>query len=136
MKGSYLLIIKLKDYKRIRVGKNNNILFSKGFYIYVGSALNGLEQRINRHLRISKKIHWHIDYFLRYVKIVEILYKENTIREECIIAKKLEKKLSLIPSFGCNDCQCKSHLFHGSFKEVTSAVEKLQMNSYPLYEKT
>ena len=132
MKGSYLLLIKLEGNKKIRIGKNNHVFFNKGFYVYVGSALNGLEQRINRHLKEFKKIHWHIDYLLRYAKIVNIFYKEDNLKEECTIAKKLEKKLLLIPGFGCSDCRCKSHLFYGSFMEIMTALDKMQMNPYIL----
>ena len=65
MKGSYLLLIELKDKETIQIGKLGKIDFMKGFYVYIGSAINGLEQRINRHLRKEKKLHWHIDFLLK-----------------------------------------------------------------------
>ncbi len=40
----------------------------------VGRALNGLEERINRHLRRNKRDSWHIDYLLEYSKILGIIY--------------------------------------------------------------
>jgi len=83
MKGSYLLLIKLNDDKFIKYGIKKNYYFKKGFYIYVGSALNNLEKRIERHLRINKKKHWHIDYFLNYGNITNIFYKESNHKEEC-----------------------------------------------------
>ena len=130
MKGSYLLIIKLDKDSIIRIGKLGEIKFNKGLYVYVGSALNGLEQRIQRHLRDNKKIHWHIDYLLNYAKITDIFYKENNAREECHIAKKLDKKLPSIPGFGCSDCKCKSHLFYGTYSEIKNIIERLNMKSY------
>ena len=130
MKGSYILIVELKKDKIISFGKKRKERFNKGYYIYVGSALNGLDQRIQRHLRKQKKIHWHIDYLLKHAVIIDVFYKESKIREECNIAKKLDGQLLLISGFGCTDCQCKSHLFYGSFDEVMFAVEKLKMNSY------
>ncbi len=130
MKGSYILIVELKNDSIISVGKKGEERFNKGYYIYVGSALNGLDQRIQRHLRKQKKIHWHIDYLLKHAVVIDVFYKESKVREECNIAKKLDGQLFLIPGFGCTDCRCKSHLFYGSFEEVMSAVEKLQMNSY------
>jgi len=42
MKGSYILLIKLDEDKDIQIGKLGNISFKKGYYAYVGSALNGL----------------------------------------------------------------------------------------------
>ncbi len=46
MKGSYLLLIKLNDDRYIKYGIRKNCFFKKGFYIYVGSALNNLEKRM------------------------------------------------------------------------------------------
>jgi len=133
MKGSYLLLVELKENNILRIGKLNKILFNKGFYVYVGSALNGLEQRVQRHLRENKRIRWHIDYLLRHAKIINIFYKENKIREECNIAKTLDKKLLSVPGFGCSDCTCKSHLFYGSQNDIMNTVGKLKMTPYPIY---
>ena len=132
MRGSYLLLVELKENNVLRIGKLNKILFNKGFYVYVGSALNGLEQRVQRHLRKQKKMHWHIDSLLRHAKIINIFYKENNAREECNIAKILDKKLLSVSDFGCSDCTCKSHLFYGSLEEIMPAIEKLQMQPYQL----
>ena len=130
MKGSYLLLLELENDKTIPIGKLGEIAFNKGFYIYVGSALSGLEQRIKRHLRENKKIHWHIDYLLQYAKITDVFYKENNVREECRIAKKLDKKLLPIPGFGCSDCICKSHLFYGTTEEIKNSINILNMKTY------
>jgi Uri superfamily endonuclease len=78
MKGNYLLIMTLPKDTSVMVGKQGMLHFTKGCYAYVGSALNGLEQRIQRHLRTDKKTHWHIDYLLPFTEIIEILYKENS----------------------------------------------------------
>ena len=77
MKGCYILLIKLEKDKIIKIGKFVNRLFKKGFYVYIGSALNGLENRINRHLRNNKKIHWHIDYLFQCAEIIDVYYNEN-----------------------------------------------------------
>ena len=130
MKGSYLLVIKNENNAIIQIGKLGEIEFKKGYYIYVGSALNGLEQRIKRHLRLNKKIHWHIDYLLKNSKIIDVFYKENDTREECLIAKKLDEKLYSTTGFGCSDCKCKSHLFYGDYNEIKHIIERLNMKSY------
>jgi Uri superfamily endonuclease len=132
MKGSYLLLIKLNKDFLISIGKLGKKRFSQGYYLYVGSALNNIEKRINRHLKKDKKIHWHIDYFLKYGKIIRAFYKENDISEECIIAKNLKKSLYPIVDFGCSDCNCKSHLFYGSYEEVTTVIKDLEMDVYNL----
>jgi len=130
MKGSYLLLIELKEDITIFVGKLGKIFFKRGFYIYVGSALNSLEQRINRHLRENKKKHWHIDYFLDFAEVIDVLYKEGETRAECFIAGILDKQLVAIYGFGCSDCRCESHLFYGSYEKITKVVEDLQMMQY------
>ncbi len=136
MKGSYILLLKLKKNITINIGKLGKLDFKKGFYAYVGSALNGLESRINRHLRHKKNIHWHIDYLLDFAEITNVFYNENSVKNECIIANEFEKRLHLIKGFGCSDCKCKSHLFYGSYNEVISIIKKLKMKQYTLYENT
>jgi Uri superfamily endonuclease len=130
MKGTYLLIMTLSKETSITVGKLGVIHFKKGGYAYVGSALNGLDQRIQRHLRTDKKTHWHIDYLLPFIEIVDIFYKENDQKEECTIAQVLERNFRNIPRFGCSDCSCGSHLFYGSSKEIIQGAKNLQMRAY------
>ena len=132
MNGTYLIIITLPKDTTVMVGKQGLLHFKKGCYVYVGSALNGLDQRIQRHLRTDKKTHWHIDYLLPFTEIVEILYKENNRREECRIAQFLERNFVSIPGFGCSDCSCKSHLFFGSFDKIIQTMSLLHMRMYPL----
>ena len=136
MKGSYVLLIKLDKNIAVDIGKLGKLDFCKGFYVYIGSALNGLEQRINRHLRKNKNIHWHIDYLLNFAKIFVIYFNENSVKDECIIAKKFEKKLRNVKDFGSSDCRCKSHLFYGDFKDIITIIKKLKMNKYTFDENT
>ena len=130
MKGSYILLMHLDQDKNIQVGKLGKLFFKKGYYAYVGSAMNGIEQRVQRHLRSSKKTHWHIDYLLRHAEIKNVYYKESTQKEECLTADKFKQKLKDIPGFGCSDCKCNSHLFHASYKDIYNTVENLQMKNY------
>jgi len=130
MKGSYILLIELKDDREILVGKFGKQYFKKGFYLYVGSSLNSLEKRINRHLRKKKKLHWHIDYLLQYASIVDVFYINDTHRRECSIAETLSKNLPSILGFGCTDCKCKSHLFYDSEKELRALINRLKMLKY------
>ena len=56
MKGTYCLIINLNNTSKIKIGKKlGKIEFDKGYYVYVGSAMNSLESRINRHLSDEKR---------------------------------------------------------------------------------
>ena len=131
MKGIYLLIIEVKKFTQIKIGALGRIDFDKGAYVYVGSAQNNLEKRIERHLRIKKKKHWHIDYLLgnKFSNIVKVFYKKAKKSEECGTANKLLKTEIPILNFGCSDCKCKSHLFKiNNLKKVL----KLKFN---LFEK-
>jgi Uri superfamily endonuclease len=132
MKGSYLLLIELKKEILISIGKLGKKNFSKGYYVYIGSALNNIENRILHHLGKDKKNHWHIDYFLSYGRIIKIFYKENNIKEECMIVKNLNKSLCPVLGFGCSDCKCNSHLFYGYYEEIIDVIKKLKMRAYDL----
>lgn len=119
MKGTYVLIIENSKDAEIEIGKIGCIEFKKGFYAYVGSALSGLERRIDRHLRAlgdNKELHWHIDYFLAgpVVEVKGVLFAETADRKECEIATNMSMDLASITNFGCSDCTCKSHLFYST----------------------
>lgn len=119
MKGAYILIIRLDRERTIRVGKRR-INFRKGFYCYVGSAMNSIEKRIERHKRKNKKMHWHIDYLLKHSRIVGVKMFKSRTRNECRISKQIAKKADRsVDGFGCSDCKCKSHLHY------------FRKNSYP-----
>lgn len=99
------------------VGALGTRVFSPGRYIYIGSALNGIEPRVRRHLRTNGghpgSIHWHIDYLLRVPGIViEAVYTQATDeRMECDVARAISQRGEPVRGFGCSDCQCESHLF-------------------------
>jgi Uri superfamily endonuclease len=130
MIGSYILVIKIVRNKEFIIGKKGKYLFLKGFYIYVGSALNSIENRVKRHLNKKKNFHWHIDYLLQYGKIIAIFIRESELKEECIISKKLEDKFISIPGFGCSDCKCKSHLFYILKDRIDTVMNELKMKSF------
>ena len=109
--GSYLLVVWLDKSKKIMVGKLGTFDFEGGWYVYVGSALRGIDQRVQRHLRKSKKLHWHIDYFLLHTDIIDVFYFESKERTECMIADVLSAYYESVLGFGCSDCGCNSHLF-------------------------
>lgn len=130
-KGAYCLIIKLNKNKRIKIGKLGFINFKKGYYCYIGSALNNLEKRIERHKRKNKKLKWHIDYFLRYEKIVDVIKIKTNKRIECLLSKKIEKIADdKIKNFGCSDCKCSSHLYHFKTNPIRVIKDKLYKNHY------
>lgn len=119
-RGSYVIVSELKNKQKISVGRLGSFFFSNGFYAYVGSAMGGLTARINRHLRKEKKLHWHIDYLLKYSSIIDIITGENNdgLKYQCHIARVLIKNLDCIKGFGCSDCKCSSHLFFSPKKKI------------------
>ena len=118
--------------KNIAVGALGIIHFKKGYYAYVGSAMNSIEKRVERHLRKEKKLRWHIDYLLKEAKVEKIYYKESQEKEECRIAKIfLSNGFSYVKNFGASDCNCKSHLFYAEDEEkLQDTAKKAQMELY------
>jgi Uri superfamily endonuclease len=112
--ATYCLIIKLNKDSKITVGKLGKLDLKKGYYIYVGSALNSIDSRIKRHLKREKKLFWHIDYFLNspYASIIEVILERSEDKWECDIATAISKKGIPLSKFGCSDCKCNSHLFY------------------------
>ncbi len=128
MRGSYCLLIKCSKPRRIRIGKLGPIWFKKGFYLYVGSALNGIERRVSRHLGNRKKNYWHIDYFLSssYVNVERVYCFRSDKKIECGIAERIRRIAPPVKNFGASDCKCESHLFFIS-TEADRAREKLSL---------
>lgn len=150
MKGSYILLVELATEKNVLIGKLGYLFFPKAFYAYVGSAMNGLEARLARHLRKEKGLHWHIDYLLKEAEIADIILcfsepfafchseglaealskakgqrpknlAQGKLRMECFLARALAKEFQSISSFGSSDCKCKSHLYLANEKDRLKA---------------
>lgn len=112
-RGSYQLILHLPKATVLQVGKLGTFLFPAGRYIYTGSALNGLEGRLARHRRQQKKLHWHIDYLVRYARITSVRIFVTPRKVECALNRKVLKQpgaLVIVKGFGSSDCRCASHL--------------------------
>jgi len=125
MKGSYILVMELLIERKMMIGKKKIYTFPAGWYVYIGSAMNGIGQRVKRHLSSDKKRHWHIDYFLQHAQIKEVFFKESSIKEECSIARKFIGSCAGYTGFGCSDCSCKSHLFHGSKANLLDIIDHI-----------
>jgi Uri superfamily endonuclease len=114
--GSYQIHIVITRNRKIKVGAIGEFLFTKGSYIYTGSAMKNLRQRIERHSRKEKKIRWHIDYLLKdkFVKIEKIMVYPSREKEECLRNMQLLNSGDyeiIVPHFGASDCKnCPAHL--------------------------
>ncbi len=114
--GTYALCIHVPDGHGIAVGKLGSIRFARGRYVYVGSALCGLQPRLRRHLsRHGKKMHWHVDFLLQYAFIEFLCFAETTLKKECDVSRFFVERhadFTPVPHFGNSDCSlCPSHLF-------------------------
>lgn len=111
--GTYLLVLENRKNKVIEVGKLGSIRFCKGYYVYVGSGMNGLDSRVARHYRTKKAIHWHIDHITpRHMPIVRCYKIRSVVRLEEMIVKRCEKIApGNIQGFGSSDSSRRSHLF-------------------------
>ena len=125
MKGSYILLIELEQAIQIEVGSLGLLQLDAGYYAYVGSAVSGLDSRIQRHLSSNKKRFWHIDYLLDHAQVLAVAKIPSCQRLECQIADLLANKRLPIPHLGCSDCSCQSHLFYARQPyEMHSAINR------------
>lgn len=113
--GVYQLHLCLPKPARLKIGKKGLFLFPAGRYIYTGSALNGLENRLARHQRQNKTLHWHIDYFLRHADIEQVTTWPTRERLECALNQEALAQPGaqvIVNGFGSSDCRCSAHLVY------------------------
>ena len=136
-RGSYLLILNLRGNRKIDVGKLGKVHFRNGFYIYVGSAMANLSKRMERHRRLRKQHHWHIDELRAIAEFHSILAIRSSDRLECEVAKAMSQIAEWsVPKFGSTDCSCETHLFGISNDPIQSEdfqklVQYFRMDRYP-----
>lgn len=112
--GTYALVLYLPAPETLQIGRLGRFVFPAGCYVYVGSALNGLQARLARHRRLEKRLYWHVDYLRQHARIVEVYAAEGGTRAECQLANavgRLEGAVVPVAGFGASDCRCRAHLF-------------------------
>jgi Uri superfamily endonuclease len=111
-KGTYLLFLVLRRSLRSSIGALGEQDVAAGEYCYVGSAMNGLDNRLERHFRIEKTARWHIDRLTVYADGMEAYISTEPI-PECTLSSMAESCgcTPAIEGFGCSDCRCGTHLF-------------------------
>jgi len=116
VKGVYCVIAILRERHRIVVGSLGAVDFAPGVYVYVGSGMAGVEQRIDRHRRKDKTKHWHIDFLMHEAEYFgSAAIPCETRKVECSVVRALvqcEGVVSTVPGFGSSDCGCGSHLIY------------------------
>ncbi|MEI6797289.1 MAG: DUF123 domain-containing protein [Methanomassiliicoccales archaeon] len=126
MRGSYALVVVLEERRVVETGALGSLDLEAGTYIYCGSAVGGLEQRLGRHFRSEKKVHWHIDRLLEAGKPMGALLFDGQDRE-CEAAAFLADKGRPVSGFGCSDCSCTSHLFRVPEHRLTLVLDGLRL---------
>ena len=121
MKGVYALVIQIEQNLTSTIGALGEIRFQKGIWIYVGSAMGAgstnLENRIKRHFRDEKTVHWHIDHLLKTNAISHrAVWAESDHAAECDLSEEMKKSPLFVAGprgFGASDCtrDCGTHLF-------------------------
>ncbi|MFA4647497.1 DUF123 domain-containing protein [Pyrococcus kukulkanii] len=126
MKGSYILLLYLPQDTKIKT-KARTFALKKGYYAYVGSAMNSLEKRVRRHFKKEKKLHWHIDYLtLKAEPIMAYLIPSN-VRLEEELSRKMAKIGGIVRGFGASDLNVPGNLFYFSY-DPRHLVEELLKN--------
>ncbi len=111
-RGSYLLLLRLPRKTEIEAGALGRVVFRPGYYVYAGSAMANLSARIERHKRLRKRPHWHIDYLRPHADELEALPIRASERLESKLADALAALFELGPKgFGCTDKDAPTHLF-------------------------
>lgn len=116
MKAVYAALFKIKKDRRIEIGALGEIRFKPGIYVYVGSAMNAVEKRLERHFSEVDNLHWHIDYFSSEAEPVDFFILHETSEYECFLADAVSEIGEPIEGFGCSDCDCRAHLYRIPFQ--------------------
>ena len=125
--GVYHLILRMARPAALRVGRLGRVTFPAGWYVYTGSAMSGLEPRLERHRRRRKKLHWHIDYLVRRAELIEAFAIPAQRRCEC---ERNRRVLSLpgaeivVSGFGSSDCRCPAHLVYFRLRPDVSLLRR------------
>ncbi len=119
-KGTYLLVGYLPCSRLVEVGRRGMYHLERGYYVYVGSGRGSLSGRVKRHLRTSKKTHWHIDFLSPLLENIRAICIRGSGSLECNIAQELGEFSRPVAGFGSSDCFCGSHLFFFSSNPLHS----------------
>lgn len=134
--GTYALLLACPRSRKLRIGGLGDRPIPRGWYIYVGSAFGpgGLKSRCFRHLRTSRRVHWHIDYLRPAVSLQDVWFTTDPVPREHLWAEViagLPGAAIPIPRFGASDCLCRSHLFHFASEPLLSVFRRRTLQRLP-----
>lgn len=132
-----MLILENEEVCDIRVGDLGVLKFDRGFYAYIGSMFGsgGLEARIRRYFFGGRK-HWHIDYILEHMKIVNVFVLPEKDYES-LVANVAVKRFNYVKGFGCSDKKNDiSHLLYfrekGELRTFIELIKSIGFNIFKL----
>ncbi|WP_042346633.1 GIY-YIG nuclease family protein [Bacillus massiliigorillae] len=106
----YAVFLTLNEDINIAIGAKGFQQFTKGDYIYIGSAKKNILRRVERHYKLDKPLRWHLDYLRPYCTITKIQSYDHP-EGECSLAATFAKQGEVwIKHFGASDCKCNGHL--------------------------
>ena len=130
--GTYVLIITLGSDLTTEVGALGTLSFPAGVYLYTGSALGGLDQRVSRHIRHEKTVKWHIDRLTVAADSVVAYESYPDYVPECELAS-MAGDCGMVPSvdgFGCSDCSCRTHLFRVTDGSLDLLISRARLEPF------
>ena len=130
--GTYVLIITLGSDLTTEVGALGTLSFPAGVYLYTGSALGGLDQRVSRHIRHEKTVKWHIDRLTVAADSVSAYESYPDYVPECELAS-MAGDCGMVPSvdgFGCSDCSCRTHLFRVTDGSLDLLISRARLEPF------
>ncbi|HEY3342809.1 MAG TPA: GIY-YIG nuclease family protein [Anaerolineae bacterium] len=115
--GAYALVMLLTQPLELEIGRLGKYTLPSAIYVYAGSARGpgGIQARVERHLRMDKPTHWHIDFLRPYVDVLSVYYSTSSLGLECAWSQALSMLSGAsipVARFGASDCTagCPAHL--------------------------
>lgn len=130
--GTYVLVITLGSDLTTEVGALGTLSFPAGVYLYTGSALGGLDQRVSRHIRHEKTVKWHIDRLTVAADSVIAYESYPDYVPECELAS-MAGDCGMVPfvdGFGCSDCSCRTHLFRVTDGSLDLLISRARLEPF------
>lgn len=126
--GTYILILRCKISRSLKVGRWGKLEVRPGYYLYVGSAFGpgGVKARVSRHARTAKALRWHVDYLREVTELEAVWYSNAQLRLEHEWAQMMNAMpgVEAVKGFGCSDCSCEAHLFFADREPVLRKIEQ------------
>lgn len=137
--GTYAIVFECARDDTRAIGQLGRFKIPEGFYVYVGSALGpgGVDARVRRHCRASKRLRWHVDYLSRSMPVPEVWYTYDSERREHHWTETMID-LGYVPyieGFGSSDCRCYSHLFRAHSRPSSESFRKAAARKFPAHER-